>query len=481
MAFNKYSGILCHITSLPNSFGVGDFGPSAYHFIDLLAQSNQHYWQILPLGNTDDSGCPYSTDSAFGCAEFYVSPELVIQKFGLSADYFDKYKFQSDRVDFHNVKLNKLSMLEEAFKLFTPDNEFQQFLNQEKDWIEDYALFRALCESRGNHWPSWNYKSLSPQEEDRVLFFKFTQYLCFSQLMNLKKYANARNVKIVGDLPIFVSYNSMDVWKHPEQFLLNGRLEMDFETGAAPDDFSDTGQKWGTPVYNWNVQKKEDFRWWDIRLKYLKRYFDVIRIDHFRGFCATWISRVSEKDAVKGRWYAGPGADLFNSLTDYPEIFAEDLGFITEDVNSLRDQFQFPTMKVFQFMSPDLNNPHKLQNYCANAVAYSGTHDCNTLVGWYQQLNTGQKLWLERELQVENPDNWDMLKVLMETPAQVVLIQIQDLLGLDSSARFNYPGTVVNTNWTWKLNKEQFQQIDWKKLAQLCQSAHRITEKKICG
>ncbi len=451
------SGILCHLTSLPSRYGVGDMGPVAYDFVDQLHRAGQSYWQILPVGNTDHTGCPYSTDSAFGCAEYYISPELLAQEFCINLSEFESYELETSRVPFSQVQRNKLAMLEIAYKMFSPESHeaYQAFLKQEADWIFDYAKFRA----KASHTPE---------------FFLFSQYICMSQLLHLKHYANEKGIKLVGDLPIFVSFNSMDVWVKPEEFYLNENGLMDYETGAAPDGFSPLGQKWGTPIYNWEKQKETNYKWWNKRLSFLKRYFNVIRIDHFRGFAATWISKVSDPDASNGFWYKGPGADLFLKLVDYPEVFAEDLGFITKDVEELRDQFQFPSMKVFQFMSDDETNPHKLSNYFYNSVAYTGTHDCDTLMGWYKSLSLEQRQYIPGE------NHWEMIDVLMKTPAKLTIIQIQDLLGFGSEARFNYPGTVDPLNWTWRLTPQEYKSINWNRLMALTESNHRKGE-SLCG
>lgn len=477
MVPKNHSGILCHLSSLPTSYGIGDLGPVAYEFVDKLATADQSCWQMLPIGNTDDSGCFYATDSAFGCADYYVSPDLLIKDYGLDSSVFDKYFLNTKKVNFKIAKQNKKEMLEAVYLNFIPDELFSQFLSQEKSWIDDYCTFRSLNESRGPRWREWGTTELSTKEKERVSFHKFCQFICFSQLANLKKYANSKKIKLIGDLPIFVSYNSMDVWKNPKQFFLNNNLEMEYETGAAPDGFSETGQKWGTPIYDWNTQKQDNYKWWNERLSFLKRYFDVVRIDHFRGFCATWISKVSDTDASAGRWYEGPAADLFEHLQDYPEVIAEDLGYITTDVDKLRDQFNFPGMRVFQFMLGDSSNPHKLYNYNFNCVAYSGTHDCDTLMGWFRSLSLLDRANVESELKIQNPDHWDMLKILMETPSKLVIVQVQDLLGLGTEARFNYPGTVQESNWTWKMTIEDLKMIDWPRFSTLTKNSGRAPKR----
>lgn len=481
MKQNKHSGVLCHFTSLPTAYGIGDFGPVAYDFIDELANASQSYWQILPVGNTDDSGCPYATDSAFGCADYYVSPDLLVKQYELDPAEFKKYFSNSAKVDFKKSKRSKGKILELAYEKFSPNESFKKFLKEEKYWIEDYCTFRALCETRGHNWREWGTPRLSSKERELVAFHKFCQYACFSQLASLKRYANSKGIKLVGDLPIFVSYNSMDVWKNPFQFYLNKNLAMEYETGAAPDAFNEKGQRWGTPVYNWNIQKENNYQWWSERLSFSKRYFDVIRIDHFRGFCATWISKATDPDASSGHWYPGPGADLFNHLQNSPEIIAEDLGCITPDVDQLRDQFNFPGMRVFQFMLGGKDNPHKLSNYNYNSAAYSGTHDSDTMIGWYESLSPHEKAQVEELFKVDQPDHWEMLNVLMKSPSKYVFIQIQDLLGLGSEARFNYPGTVKDTNWTWRLRDEDLKKVNWAKLLELTENSGRASESKVCG
>jgi 4-alpha-glucanotransferase len=481
MKHKKFSGVLCHFTSLPTAYGIGDFGPVAFNFVDALASAGQTYWQVLPVANTDDSGCPYATDSAFGCAEFYISPDFLAEEYQLDPTILKKFQLDAERVNFKKAKKNKQKILALAYSQFQPNEIFEQFLQEEKTWIEDYCIFRALSETRGYKWIEWGSKKLTAEEKDLVDFHKFCQYSCFSQLANLKKYANDKGIKLIGDLPIFVSYISMDVWKNPKQFFLNNNLTMEYETGAAPDVFSTTGQKWGTPIYDWHQHKQDNYKWWNERLSFSKRYFDIVRIDHFRGFCATWISKVSDKDASGGEWYKGPGSDLFKHLRETPEIIAEDLGHITPDVNLLRDEFKFPTMKVFQFLLGEEDHPQKIYNYHYNSVAYSGTHDCDTLAGWYRALTSAEKEQIEQELKIHNPDHWILLKVLMETPSKIVLVQVQDLLGLGSEARFNYPGTVQDINWTWKLSMADYQRIDWSRLSDLTHKTGRTKAGQTCG
>jgi 4-alpha-glucanotransferase len=488
----KSSGLLCHLSSLPTVYGIGDLGPVAYQWVDHLKKSGQTYWQILPIGNTDDSGSPYSTDSAFGMAEFYISPDFLIKDLNLDANIFDQFKNQehlsSSRVNYKDVKKNKNAILEIAFQKFSSDldhNEFlhkkmDQFLQQEESWLADYCSYRVFVETRGSDWIHWPQCSLAQDnfteyEKQRFQYFQFVQFIALNQLSNLRKYANSHNVQMIGDLPIFVSYSSMDVWSHPDEFLLDEKtLRMELETGAAPDAFSDTGQKWGTPIYNWDRQEQKKFSWWIARTAFLSRYFDVVRIDHFRGFCATWVSGIQEPDAKKGFWSPGPAEKLFLQLKPTAEIIVEDLGVITADVETLRDQFHFPGLRVLQFMLGDESNPHKIKNYIYNSVAYTGTHDCDTLVGWYNQLSSEYQKYVQQELNESQITHWTLLQKLMNSESKLVISQIQDVLGLGSEARFNYPGTVTPLNWTWQLTEKQFLDLDWEKLRALTAESHRL-------
>lgn len=481
----KKSGVLCHFSSLPSKFGIGDFGPAAYHWLDVLASAQQCFWQVLPIGHPDDTGCPYATDSAFGISEIYISPEQLMVDFDLPSDFFQEWTFHSEsqRVNFLDVKRQKQNLLKKFFNTFEPDRDYFSFLEEEKHWLTSYCLFRTLSEHRGGSWQSWpkldHALSLLSSEEQRTFqFFQMVQYLASQQLLKLKKYADSKKINIVGDVPIFVSYQSMDVWARPQEFVLDPLdLNLILETGAAPDAFSEEGQKWGTPIYNWEKQKENNFQWWQDRFQFLKKYFQTLRIDHFRGFCATWVSEVQEPDAKNGKWFPGPGKELFLNLKNLPDIIAEDLGVITADVEVLRDHFQFPGMRVLQFMLGDQKNPHKIQNYIANTIAYSGTHDCNTLKGWIDSLSSNEIHFVQSELSMSGLDVWHLLEKLMESESQVVLIQVQDLLELGQEARFNYPGTVNEKNWTWKLTTQSLKQIPWTRLQELTQK----TQRNVCG
>lgn len=481
----RSSGILCHFSALPSKDGIGDFGPQSYRWVDALHLAGQQYWQVLPVGHPDDTGCPYATDSAFGISEIYISLEKIISDYKLSLDYFppSKSDLKSNRVNFKEVKKHKLKMLRKFFKKFRSSDEYQAFQEAEKSWLDPYCIFRTLQQHRGGIWTQWpSYEMsrtlLSEEEQKTFRCHQMIQFLAASQLLELKNYAQSQRVSLIGDVPIFVSYQSMDVWKQPEEFLLNKTtLQLDIETGAAPDVFSESGQKWGTPIYNWDVQKNNQFKWWQQRFSFLKKYFDVLRVDHFRGFCATWVSSTKESNAKNGYWSQGPGIELFKSLKNLPEIIAEDLGVITEDVEMLRDELKYPGMRVLQFMLGDDRNPHKLKNYTENSIAYSGTHDCDTLLGWVRGLSMDEKGFIQAELDISIENQWGFLGKLMNSPSKIVLIQVQDLLGLDSNARFNYPGTVNDKNWTWRLSEDDLLKIPWQQLHSVTEESKRI----VCG
>ncbi len=365
------------------------------------------------------------------------------------------------------------------------EKKFKLFLKQEKSWLKDYCSYRVFSESRGSDWTQWPSCSLAQKnfndlEKHRLKYYQFVQFIVLNQLLDLKQYANSLGVKMIGDLPIFVSYSSMDVWAHPDEFQLNEKTQrMEIETGAAPDAFSEDGQKWGTPIYNWKSQEKKNFSWWISRFGFLSRYFDVVRIDHFRGFCATWVSSLHDPDAKNGFWLAGPGEKLFielkKQLKTTAELIVEDLGVITPDVEALRDQFDFPGLRVLQFMLGDETNPHKIENYISNSVAYTGTHDCDTLLGWYQQLSSEYQKYVQQELNEVQIDHWVLIEKLMESKSKLVVTQIQDMMGLGPEGRFNYPGTVNELNWTWKLTETQLQSIEWNHLQKLTAKSQRMT------
>ena len=483
MSFPRSSGILLHPTSLPGKFGIGDLGDEAYRFVDFLAASKQSLWQVLPLGPTGYGDSPYQCFSAFAGNTLLVSPERLVSEGLLSAeDLAHAPRFPEDTVDFGRVIKFKNALLRASFERFkqTTDESlrasFEHFSRQASSWLEDYALYRALKDAQdGKAWNEWE-PGLARREQtalakaraelrEQIDAQKFYQFLFFRQWAALKAYCHEHNVKLVGDIPIFVARDSADVWMNPDEFKLDQAGNPLVVAGVPPDYFSATGQLWGNPIYNWERMLTDGFRWWIERVRATLRIFDIVRIDHFRGFAASWEIPGGDKTAERGRWVNVPGRELFTAikraLGDLP-IIAEDLGVITPDVEALRDDFGLPGMRILQFAfggdTKNLDLPH---NYIRNSVVYTGTHDNDTTVGWFTSVagagSTRDREQIERErnfcLSYLNSDateiHWDFIRVLVASVADTAIIPLQDLLGLGREARMNLPNSTTG-NWAWR-------------------------------
>lgn len=474
MPFPRSSGILLHPSCFPSRFGIGDLGDQAYKFIDFLKNSYQQYWQVLPLGPTGYGNSPYMCYSAMAGNHLLISPEKLVDEGLLSeADFANLPAFPADQVNFEQVIPLKINLLKKAFENFKTQataiqrQAFHTFCNTRGYWLNNYALFMALKDAHnGDSWYKWpsalakrEPAALAKVEQElaqEILYYKFIQYEFFRQWSELKNYANQNGVEIIGDIPIYVSHDSADVWANPEFFAL------DEETGAValmagvpPDYFSATGQLWGNPVYNWEELQKQDFKWWVQRFEAMLDYVDIIRIDHFRGFEAYWAVPQGEETAINGEWIKAPGVEFFEvikqKLGKLP-ILAEDLGIITEEVEALRDQFEFPGMKVLHFaFGSDPGNPFLPFNYPRNAVVYTGTHDNDTTVGWFKTTNDYEKQNLLLYLGSISSDgiNWDLIRLALSSIANQAIIPLQDVLGLGTEARMNYPSTAQG-NWQWR-------------------------------
>ena len=474
MPFPRSSGILLHPSSFPSRFGIGDLGLEAYRFIDFLKNSGQQYWQVLPLGPTGYGNSPYMCYSAMAGNYFLISPEKLLEEgFLITSDLADLPDFPQDKVDFNEVIPIKVNLLIKACEDFktkansTQKQAFSKFCADKGYWLDNYALFMAIKDAQnGEGWHNWQ-PELSKREpaalaeiekelEEEIFYYKFVQYEFFRQWSELKNYANKNGIEIIGDIPIYVAHDSADVWANPEIFAL------DEETGAAalmagvpPDYFSATGQLWGNPVYNWEELQKQDFNWWILRFEAMLDYVDIIRIDHFRGFEAYWAVPQGETTAMNGEWIEAPGVALFEAirkrLGKLP-VLAEDLGIITPEVEALRDQFEFPGMKVLQFaFGSDPGNPFLPFNYNRNAVVYTGTHDNDTTLGWFNAANDYEKQNLLLYLGCMSPDgiHWDLIRLALSSIANQAIIPLQDLLGLGTDARMNFPSTAEG-NWEWR-------------------------------
>ena len=485
MSFQRSSGILLHPTSLPSKFGIGDLGETAYQFIEFLSRSGQKLWQVLPLGPTGYGNSPYMSFSAIAGSMYLISPELLAKQYLLKEeDWADIPEFNQDRVDFAAVMPYKRKLLEIAFirfkqgyvdqdlkhhhDLYLLQEQFKKFCYEEADWLEDYVLFMALHEQNPKIlWNNWEPaiarrepEALQQKREelhDQIEFQRFVQFIFFDQWLKLKQYANIRNIQIIGDIPIYVSHNSSDVWANPKNFVLDPETyEVAQMAGVPPDYFSATGQLWGNPVYNWEYLQETDFAWWIDRFRFLNRYVDIIRIDHFRGFEAFWQVPAGEETAINGEWETAPGTELFTKLNEVMgelPILAEDLGVITPEVDKLRDDFGFPGMRVLMFaFGGGSDNFHLPHNYVRNCAVYTGTHDNDTAVGWWQRASRYEKELFYKYIvgfAAGEPINWVLIRIAMAAVSVIAIVPLQDVLGLDNSGRMNTPGTATG-NWGWR-------------------------------
>lgn len=475
----RASGILFPIFSLPGKYGIGCFSKEAYNFIDFLAKSKQTYWQILPLGPTSYGDSPYQSFSTFATNPYFISLEGLIEEGLLTDKECEAIDFgiDSGRIDYDILYRNRYKILKQAYSRtdLSKDNNFAKFVDDNAYWIEDYALFMSVK----NHFDDVSFQEWDedirmryPEAIDRykkelqndIEFYKFLQYKFTQQWVNLKKYANDKGIKIIGDIPIYVSYDSSDVWAHPELFELDKNKKMTSVAGCPPDGFSADGQLWGNPLYRWNYHMDTGYAWWKLRIAKCKELYDVIRIDHFRGFDEYYSIPADENTAKNGKWRCGPGIGLFNALREVlhdTKIIAEDLGFVTDSVKKLVKDTGFPNMKVleFAFDERDTGNssdylPH---NYVKNAVVYTGTHDNETIVGWLGEITESEYEMVKKYVDykgdsiIELADK--MLRMAQSSVADTCIIPLQDYLYLDNEARINTPSTIGN-NWVWRVDKK---------------------------
>ncbi|NJK41699.1 MAG: 4-alpha-glucanotransferase [Acaryochloridaceae cyanobacterium SU_2_1] len=473
MPFPRASGLLLHPTSFPSPFGIGDFGQEAYNFVDFLAKTDQQLWQILPLGPTGFGNSPYMSYSAMAGNPLLISPELLqAQQLLQPEDLELGIGFRPETVAYDELSPVKLACLQRAYHNFKtgafPELEqaFSHFCHS-RHWLEDYAFFMALKDAhRGSAWNTWPTEIAQRQattlEQWRqklsvtIDCHKFWQFQFFQQWSALKTYANQKGIQIIGDIPIYVAHNSADVWANPDQFYLDPKTgEPALMAGVPPDYFSDTGQLWGNPIYNWDQMKAQGFQWWIQRFQTMLEYVDLIRVDHFRGFEAFWQVKQGETTAMNGEWVKAPGDDFFETLRQQLgklPILAEDLGVITPEVEALRDKFDFPGMKILHFAfgsGPD--NPYLPFNYLPNCLVYTGTHDNNTTWGWWQELPEAQRQFLQGYLGQHSDQgiHWDLIRLALSSVANQVIIPVQDLLGLGCEARMNLPSS-SGGNWAWR-------------------------------
>ena len=494
----RVSGILLHITSLPNSFGIGDFGPEAYRFVDFLAQAKQSYWQILPLNPIDPASgsSPYHSISAFAYSPLFISPELMVKESLLhNSDLKPLPHFLQGKVDYPSVIAYKRKLFHRAFERFQArkkEEEYAQFCAENAYWVDDFALFVALKDHlQGKIWNDWPHEIRDRDPEaiqtlkmklypviERV---KFLQYLFIQQWAALRDYCHQKGIRIIGDMPIYVGYDSVDCWTHPDLFKLDREKRLYAVAGVPPGLFSATGQLWGNPLYRWDVLQQRGYDWWIQRMKHNLKTFDLVRIDHFRGFVGYWEVPAAEDSALNGRWIEAPAFDFFHHLEErFPglPIIAEDLGTITPDVRKVMEHFGFPGMKVLLFAFGEDNpmNPYLPHNYKKNCVVYTGTHDNNTARGWFdKEARPDEKRRLFHYLghEVSEQDiHWELIKLAMISVANTVIIPMQDVLGLGPEARMNRPATTTG-NWQWRLLPEQLSSSLTEKLGKVTEVYER--------
>ena len=493
----RASGLLLHVTSLPTPYGIGDVGPSAIAWIDQLCDAGQSWWQALPLGPTGYGNSPYQPLSSFAGNVLLISPDWLMEDGLLGSSDCAAPSVSPSTVDYNRVIPFKHGLLEHAWTNFSRGGSaelriaFEEFRHEQAHWLEDYALFCALkVRYKGVYYIEWptelverDPKALAQARRDLANQIEqacFAQFLLFRQGRRLQKHGRAKGVRLIGDLPFFVSPDSSDVWANPELFLLDENQRPRFLAGVPPDYFSAQGQLWGNPVYNWDQLRQTGYRWCIDRLRALLAHVDVIRLDHFRGFAAAWHVPAGAPTAQRGEWVPGPGADFFNAvkkeLGQLPFI-AEDLGVITADVHALRDQFQIPGTRVLQFaFDGHSDNPHLPQNYRSNMVAYTGTHDNPTSRGWYEELSPNQRQNLWRYLNSPQRDSseiaWDLMRLAWSSPAALAIAPLQDLLNLGPEGRMNVPGRAEG-NWSWRCSKELLAAADFHWLQKLTESSIR--------
>lgn len=479
MRFNRSSGILLHPTSLPGSFGSGDLGAPSYHFVDWLVVAGQKIWQTLPLGPVGMGDSPYMCLSAFAGEPMLVDLQELVNRGWLPKQELENIpQFNPNKVHYGAVKSFRMSRLRTAAENFFAKNnaaemeDFQAFCAKQKKWLEDYALFMALIQKyNGAEWSTWDsdlvqrvpaaMKKVRKELESEINFWEFTQWCFFRQWFMLKQYANDRGVKIVGDIPIFIAYQSADVWANPHLFFLDKNMKPTVVAGVPPDYFSATGQRWGNPLYNWKAMHEEKYEWFIERIRTTLLLVDIVRIDHFRGFADYWEIPATEKTAVKGRWVNGPKEKLFDAIAKKLgklPIIAEDLGLLTPDVFELRDRYNFPGMRVLQFaFAGDMQNSFLPHNYLPNTVVYTGTHDNDTTIGWFRSATDREREFVKKYVGTNGQEiHWNLIHLASQSVADIAVFPFQDILGLGTEARMNMPGQALG-NWSWRFVWDQVQ------------------------
>ncbi|PID82301.1 MAG: 4-alpha-glucanotransferase [Clostridiales bacterium] len=493
----RYSGVLMHISSLPSKYGIGTLGKKAYEFADFLDESGQKYWQMLPVGPTGYGDSPYQSFSSFAGNPYFIDLDILREMGLLTKNEIGKYSSVKNPklVDYRQIYDSRYKLLKIAYDNFDKnDLSFLKFKTENNFWLQDYTRYTAIKkvnhELKWNEWPD-KYKKryvnalsdFDTEHYDEINFQSFMQYMFFKQWKELKSYVNKKGIELIGDLPIYVAEDSCDVWVNPELFHLNKDLTLKFVGGCPPDDFSLDGQLWGNPSYKWNAHKKDNYKWWIRRIKWIINMFDMIRIDHFRGFESYWRIPSGDKTARNGCWRQGPGIELFNcikeELGDLP-IIAEDLGYLTKEVHQFREDTGFPGMKILQFaFDPTGKSEHIPHNYKENIVVYPGTHDNYTINGWKKEAFKHEVEMAKEYFGIEEEDfHWGMIRGAMTSVAKTSIFQMQDILGFDNSARMNKPGVLGEGNWCWRMKNSAINDKIINKLYRLTKMTNRLKDKE---
>lgn len=480
-------GVLLPLFSLPSPYGCGGFGPEAFDFVKFLSEAKQSYWQVLPLCPADDTGSPYKSECSFALDSNFISPDFLVREGLLTAKERGAFYSGGDL----NSRQNALLSAFGRFKK-TAQPQYEVYKSEQDFWLNDYALYSVLKRVHGgaewNEWPeefkrrkAAALKSFSQEHVDETEFYKFVQYILDKQWSALRGYAAKCGVKIIGDLPIYAAYGSSDVWANPEQFMLNSNMESEKVAGVPPDDFNEDGQLWGNPVYDFARAAKDGYSFWSKRVKRAGSLYDVLRLDHFRAFESFYAVPADSKNAKKGEWLKGPDIKLFEALQGQIEesgvkIIAEDLGFIGPEVKALLQKTGFPSMKVLQFgLDGDNENEHLPKSYPENCAAYTGTHDNDTLIGFYKSLSGGEKRTARRQINCPPLKNFAVAAVaaLLKSSASLAIVPLADYLKLGSEARINRPGAVCKENWSFRLKKTPTRAV-CRKMAALAAKYGRV-------
>ncbi|MCD7725214.1 MAG: 4-alpha-glucanotransferase [Clostridiales bacterium] len=472
----RKSGVLLPVSSIPSAYGIGTFSRQAYEFIDLLEKAGQSYWQILPLGPTGYGDSPYQSFSTFAGNPYYIDLEELIREGYLTAADCDQYDFGDDEeyIDYEKIYLSRFKVLKKAYdnSHIEEEEDYRQFIEDNSYWLDDYALYMAVKNSfQGKSWSQWEedirlrrpdaMKRYREQYAEEVAFYQFQQYLFAKQWFALKEYANRKNIQIIGDIPIYVAFDSADTWANPELFQLDDTLTPVAVAGCPPDAFSATGQLWGNPLYRWDYHQETGYAWWMRRIAYCYKLYDVVRIDHFRGFDEYYSIPYGDETAEYGHWEQGPGYDIFKTMKaklGNKAVIAEDLGFLTDSVIKLVRKTGYPGMKILQFAFDSREESDYLpHNYGKNSIVYTGTHDNDTTIGWYEKLGRKDKAFARRYLNIRSRKDvqWEFIRAAMASVSDTCVIPMQDYLGLGEEARINIPST-LGTNWKWRMLPGQF-------------------------